>query len=218
MSVNPGYQSVAADIFEIKISGKGGHGAFPHHSIDPVLTASQLVVNLQQIVSRNVDPIESGVVTVGALQSGDIGNVIPDTALLKGTVRTYKPEIRDMIEDRLKQITEATCVATGASYEIDYLRGYDPVWNHPEETKYIQDVAAEVLGADNVIEAKPSMGGEDFCYYLQKVPGSFFNVGAKLSDPDKVYPHHHPRFDFDEQAMINIGKLFIAAIANAHKL
>lgn len=218
MSVKEGYQSAAADIFEIKISGKGGHGAFPHHSIDPVLTASQLVVNLQQIVSRNVDPIESGVVTVGALQSGDIGNVIPDTALLKGTVRTYKSDIRDMIEERLKQITEATCVATGASYEIDYLRGYDPVWNHPEETKYIQDVAAEVLGADNVIEAKPSMGGEDFCYYLQEVPGTFFNVGAKLSDADKVYPHHHPRFDFDEKAMVNIGKLFLAAIANIHKL
>src|SRR5690625_5645100 len=140
ISVKEGYQSAAADIFEIKISGKGGHGAYPHDSIDPVFTASQLVVNLQQVVSRNVNPIESAVLTVGSIQSGDIGNVIPDTATLKGTVRTYVTDVRDLIEKRLKQITEATCLSTGASYEIDYLRGYDPVWNHPKETKYLQEV------------------------------------------------------------------------------
>src|SRR5690625_3646431 len=218
ISVKEGYQSAAADIFEIKISGKGGHGAYPHDSIDPVFTASQLVVNLQQVVSRNVNPIESAVLTVGSIQSGDIGNVIPDTATLKGTVRTYAPEIRDLIEKRLKRVTEATCLSTGASYEIDYLRGYDPVWNHPKETKYLQEVAAKVVGEDNVKEAKPTMGGEDFCYYLQKVPGTFFNVGAKLSDDDKVFPHHHPRFDFDEKAMLVTGKVFISAILNSHNL
>jgi len=218
ISVKEGYQSAAADIFEIKISGKGGHGAYPHQSVDPVVTASQLVVNLQQVVGRNVDPIESAVLTVGAIQSGDIGNVIPDTALLKGTVRTYKKDVRDLIEKRLKQITEATCLATGASFEIDYLRGYDAVWNHPNETKYLKEVAAEVVGEDQVQNAKPTMGGEDFCYYLQEVPGTFFNVGAMLSDSDKVYPHHHPRFDFDEKAMLVTGKVFIAAILNSQKI
>lgn len=218
ISVKEGYQSAASDIFDIKISGKGGHGAYPHESVDPVFTASQLVVNLQQVVSRNVNPIESAVLTVGSIQSGDINNVIPDTATLKGTVRTYVPEVRDLIEKRLKQITEATCLATGATYEINYLRGYDAVWNHPKETNYLREVAGRVVGKDNIKEAKPTMGGEDFCYYLQKVPGTFFNVGARLSDDSKVFPHHHPRFDFDEKAILIIGKVFISAILNSHQL
>lgn len=212
-----GYQSAAADMFHIKINGKGGHGAYPHQAIDPVVTASQLVVHLQQIVSRSVDPTESAVLTVGSIQSGDIGNVIPDTAYLKGTIRTFESDIRDLMEKRLKQVTEATCVASGASFEIDYLRGYDPVWNHAEETAYLKEVAADVVGEEKVKEAKVTMGGEDFCYYTQKVPGTFFNVGARLSDPELVYPHHHPRFDFDEKAMLVTAKVFVSAIANINK-
>lgn len=216
--VKEGYQSAAADSFQIKITGKGGHGAYPHHAVDPVLTASQLVVNLQQLVSRNVNPIESAVLTVGSIHSGDAMNIIPETAILEGTVRTYEPHIRDLMEKRLKEVTEATCLSTGASYEVDYLRGYDALWNHPKETAYLKKVAAEAVGEEHVKEAKPTMGGEDFCYYTQKVPGVFFNVGARLSDEGKVYPHHHPLFDFDEKAMLNIGKVFIAAIANSDQL
>lgn len=212
-----GYKSAAADMFDITISGKGGHGASPHDTIDPVYTASQLVVNLQQIVSRNVDPVESAVVSVGSFHSGKAGNVIPDTATLSGTVRTYKPEIRDLAEERLKQITEATCKATGASFEVNYTRGYDSLWNHPEETRYLKEVAKEVVGEEKVVEAGPHMAGEDFTYYVQKVPGTFFNVGARLSDPDRVYPHHHPMFDFDEKALLIAAKVFVSAIANINK-
>lgn len=212
-----GYKSAAADIFEINIFGKGGHGAYPHSTVDPVVTASQLVVNLQQIVSRNVDPTKSAVLTVGSIQSGDIGNVIPESAKLTGTVRTFDADVRDLIEQRLKQVTEATCLASGASYELDYLRGYDAVWNHSKETKYLKEIAEDVVGKEYVKEAKLTMGGEDFCYYVQKVPGTFFNVGARLSDQDRVYPHHHPRFDFDEKAMLVTAKVFVSVVVNLNK-
>jgi|SRR5690625_1554203 len=211
-----GYQMAAADSFTIQIQGKGGHGADPHKGIDPIVTASQLVVHLQNIVSRNVDPIKSAVLTVGSIHAGDIGNVIPETATLKGTVRTFDPDVRDLMEKRLKQVTEATCLASGASYDVDYLRGYDALWNHAEEVAFLKEIAREIVGKDQVKEAKPTMGGEDFCYYTQKVPGVFFNVGARLSDPERVYPHHHPRFDFNEEAMLTTAKIFVSVVLNVN--
>lgn len=212
-----GYKSAAADSFDITIYGKGGHGASPHDTVDPIVTASQLVVNLQQVVSRNVDPIKSAVLTVGSFHAGKANNVISDTAKLNGTIRSYDPEVRDLLEERLKKITEATCLASGATCEINYSRGYDALWNHPEETRYLRDIATEVVGEENVIEGSPGMGAEDFTYYIQKVPGTFFNVGAKLSDESKVYPHHHPRFDFDEKAMLIAAKVFVSAVAKLNE-
>src|SRR5699024_5032555 len=134
------------------------------------------------IVSRNVDPIESAVLSVGSIHAGNAGNVIPDTVSLNETIRSYDPDVRDTLENRLKEIVEATCKLTGASYELDYSRGYDALWNHPKETLYLRDVAIEVMGEENVKEKKPAMGAEDFTYYVQKVPGTFFNVGARLDD------------------------------------
>lgn len=208
-----GYTMAASDMFEITIAGKGGHGAAPHDTVDPLVTASQLVVNLQQIVSRNVDPIKSAVISVGSFHSGDAPNVIPDTATITGSVRSYDPEIRDLLQARIKQMSEAACQASGATCEVKYSLGYDAVWNHPAETDYIKKIAEEVLGKDKVKEIDPKMGGEDFGYYLQEVPGTFFFTGAKLSNPDLVFPHHHPRFDFDEKAMIAAAKVFVTAVA-----
>lgn len=213
-----GYKSAAADAFEITIYGKGGHGASPHQTVDPVVTASQLVVNLQQVVSRNVDPLKSAVLTVGSIHAGKAGNVIPDTATINGTIRSYDPEVRDLLEEKLKHIANLTCELTGATCDINYSRGYDALWNHPEETRYLRDVAKEVVGEENVIEVPPGMGAEDFTYYIQKVPGTFFDVGAKLSDDSLVFPHHHPRFDFDEKAMLIAAKVFVSAVANINKL
>ena len=212
-----GYKSAAADSFKITINGKGGHGASPHQTVDPVVTASQLVINLQQIVSRNVDPIKSAVLTVGSIHSGKAGNVIPDSATINGTIRSYDPEVRDLLEERLKHIAETTCALTGATCEVQYSRGYDALWNHPKETRYLRDIAKEVVGEENVIETPPGMGAEDFTYYIQKVPGTFFNVGAKLDDPSRVFPHHHPRFDFDEKAMLIAAKVFVTAIAKINE-
>lgn len=212
-----GYRSAAADSFEITIHGKGGHGASPHDTTDPVVTASQLVVNLQQIVSRNVDPIKSAVLTVGSIHSGKAGNVIPDTATINGTIRSYDPDVRDLLEKRLKETAELTCQLTGATCEVHYSRGYDSLWNHPKETRYLRDIAKEVVGEENVIESPPGMGAEDFTYYIQEVPGTFFNVGAKLSDESRVYPHHHPRFDFDEKALLVAAKVFVSAVAKVNE-
>ncbi len=209
-----GYVMAAGDMFEITIVGKGGHGGSPHLTIDPLVTASQLVVNLQQIVSRRVDPLKSAVLSIGAFHSGSALNVIPHVAEISGTVRTYDPEIRDFMEKQIKQMTKATCETSGASYEVKYERGYDAVWNHPIETKYVQQIASEIVGEENVKERNAIMGAEDFAYYLQKVPGTFFFTGAKLDDPDKVVPHHHPRFDFDERAMLIAAKVFISAVVN----
>lgn len=212
-----GYVMAASDGFEIRISGKGGHGASPHDTVDPIVTASQLVVNLQQIVSRNVDPIKSAVLTIGSFHSGEANNVIPDAAKITGTVRTYDPEVRELIEKRMKQIADATCIANGATCEVIYERGYDAVWNHPEETQYIQKIAETIVGEDKVVEMAPEMGGEDFGYFMQKVPGTFFFTGAALSNTNDVYPHHHPRFDFDEEAMLTAAKVFVSAVVNVNQ-
>lgn len=212
-----GYTMASGDIFEITVSGKGGHGASPHDTVDPLVTTSQLVVHLQQIVSRNVDPIKSAVLSVGSFHSGEAGNVIPDTAKITGTVRTYDPEVRALVEQKIEQITNAVCLANGATSQIEYIKGYDAVWNHPVETNYIKNIATDILGEEKVKEIAPKMGGEDFGYYLQKVPGTFFFTGARLEDEDKVYPHHHPRFDFDEKAMIAAAKVMVTAVAQYHK-
>src|SRR5699024_2045160 len=145
-----GYTMASGDIFDITVYGKGGHGAAPHDTVDPLVTASQLVVHLQQIVSRNVDPIKSAVLSIDSFHSGYAGNVIPDTAKITGTVRTYDPEVRDLVQQKIKQITNAVCLANGATSQIEYTRGYDAVWNHPTETNYIKNIATSIVGEEKV--------------------------------------------------------------------
>ena len=207
----------ALDKFDIKVIGKGGHGGVPHETIDPIVTASQLVVNLQQIVSRRVNPVKAAVLSIGSFNSGDSFNIIPNTVEISGTVRSFDLEVRSMIEEKMEQIALATCQANDATCEFNYERGYDPVWNHPKETQYIRKVAEEVVGEERVKETPPVMPGEDFAYYLQNVPGTFFHTGAMPSDSDRVYPHHHARFDFDEKAMLVAAKVFVSAIVRLHK-
>ncbi|MFD1929277.1 M20 family metallopeptidase [Sporosarcina siberiensis] len=207
-----GYTMAASDFFEIKITGKGGHGASPHLTVDSLVTASQLVLNLQQIVSRKVNPVNPAVLSVGAFNSGSALNVIPEGAYIGGTIRTYDSDTRDLMENELKKLALATCQLSGATCEVVYDRGYDAVWNHPNETNFIRKIASGVVGDENVKERELGMGSEDFAYYLNEVPGSYFFVGAKLEEPDLVYPHHHPRFDFDESAMLITAKVFVSAV------
>ena len=209
-----GFAMAASDLYEITITGKGGHGSNPHMTVNPLITASQLVVNLQQIVSRCVDPLKSAVLSVGTFHSGTTFNVVPHTAKISGTVRTFDPDVRDLIEEQMTRVAEATSMANGATCEVSYQRGYDPVWNHPEETQYIREIASDVIGEENVKERSAVMGGEDFSYYLKNVPGTFFFTGAEVSDPEQVYPHHHQLFDFDERAMLIAAKVFVSAIGN----
>ncbi|MEH7481370.1 M20 family metallopeptidase [Neobacillus drentensis] len=204
----------AADRFEIDIQGKGGHGAQPHKTVDAIVIASQLVLNLQQIVSRRINPIESAVVTIGSFTAQNAFNVIADKAHLIGTVRTFNDSVRQFIEDEMERIIAGTCSMSGSSYEFRFDRGYPAVVNHEKETAYLTSCAQEVAEVTTIEESEPQMGGEDFAYYLQNVPGTFFFTGAKPVGSETGYPHHHPKFDIDEKAMLIAAKtLGVAAIS-----
>ncbi|WP_153732432.1 M20 family metallopeptidase [Sporosarcina obsidiansis] len=198
----------AADRFTITIQGAGGHGASPHQTKDAIVIGSQLVMNLQQLVSRRVDPIESAVLSVGSFVADNAFNVIADQAVLGGTVRTFAPEIRDLMEQEIQRVAKGTALANDCQIEVKYYRGYPAVINHAKETEFLKYIAESIPGLQGVEEMKPQMGGEDFAYYLEKVPGTLFFTGAK---PIDAYPHHHPRFDIDEKAMIAAAKTLGAA-------
>ncbi|KUF32880.1 MULTISPECIES: M20 family metallopeptidase [Lysinibacillus] len=204
--VKDGAIMAAADKVEITVQGKGGHGAEPHHSIDAVTLASQFVVNAQQLVSRRIDPLKSAVLTIGHLEAINPFNVIADRVILAGTIRTFEEEVRSQMEQELEAVLNATCLAFGASYEYRYTRGYPPVYNHQKETEFVAQLASTVPGVEQVITCPPFMIGEDFAYYLEKVPGTFFFTGAKKPEWETAYPHHHARFDFDERAMLIAAK------------
>lgn len=212
IGVREGYTMASYDAFEVDIHGKGSHAAMPHLGVDPIIVGSQLVSNLQTIISRQINPIKPAVITVGSIQSGQTFNVIPDTARITGTTRTFEENERQFVEKAIERVTKATCEGAGASYEYRYTRGYPALWNHPQETKRVKHLAESLVGSDYVKEIPPSMGGEDFAYYLQKVPGTFFVVGGRNADISATYPHHHPKFDVDERSMLEIGKLFISAV------
>lgn len=206
----------AADRFEIEIQGKGGHGAQPHKTNDAIVTASQLVLNLQQIVSRKVNPVEAAVVTVASFCAENAFNVIADKAKLIGTVRTFNEEIRQFIEEEMERVIHGTCYTASCSYTYDFVRGYPAVVNHAEETEFLISCAQEVPGVNNIEESELQMGGEDFAYYLQKVPGTFFFTGAKPIGEETGYPHHHPKFDIDENAMLIAAKTLGTAAIKIH--
>jgi amidohydrolase len=203
----------AADRFEIVIQGSGGHGAQPHKTKDAIVIASQLVLNLQQIVSRRVNPLQPAVVSIGSFVADNAFNVIADTAKLVGTVRTFDEKTRTDIEHEIERIVKGTCLAADCTYSYTYTRGYPPVVNHEEETNFLIKIAERVPEVTHIVEAEPHMGGEDFAYYLQHVKGTFFITGAKSEQTTNPFPHHHPKFDFDEKAMLIAAKtLGLAAI------
>jgi amidohydrolase len=212
VGIRAGDAMAAADVFEVVVRGRGGHGAMPHTATDPIVIASQLVLNLQQIVSRNVDPLRPAVVTVGSLHAGSAFNVIPETATLRGTVRTFDAEVRDAVEAAITRIAEGTCAAGGATCEVSYQRGYPALRNHAEATETVERLARDLLGEQAVDRVEPVMGGEDFAYYLEKLPGTFFYYGGANEELGMTYPHHHPRFDVDERSMLVGAKVFVAGV------
>ncbi|CAM5192598.1 Amidohydrolase OS=Ureibacillus acetophenoni OX=614649 GN=SAMN05877842_1018 PE=4 SV=1 [Ureibacillus acetophenoni] len=204
--VRKGPIMAAADRFEITIHGMGGHGAEPHHSVDAILIASQFVTQLQSIVSRRVNPLKSAVVSVGHFEAINPFNVIAGEVKLAGTVRTFEEDIRTLIENEIELLLKSVCDGAHATYEYKFTRGYPPVVNHPEETEFLASVASQIHEVQDVIECDPFMIGEDFAYYLEKVPGTFFITGAKDPSWEMAYPHHHARFNFDERAMLTAAK------------
>ncbi len=195
-AIREGAMMAAADQFDITVTGKGGHAAKPHEAIDTTLVAAQIVVALQSIVSRNLDPLKSGVVSVCVVETDSTAhNVIPQVVKLKGTARSLAPEVRDQLEEGIRRISVNVAAAFGAVAEVQYDRGYPVTMNHPDQTAYAAEVARSIAGDVNT-EMAPMMGGEDFSYMLLERPGAYIFVGN--GDTAMV---HHPAYDFDDNAI-----------------
>lgn len=197
----PGPIMAAADGIYITIKGKGGHGASPNETKDSILLAAQFITNLQQLVSRRVNPLHPAVVSIGHIEALNPFNVIADSVYMKGTVRTFHDETRNLLENEIEELLKATCYLTKADYEYHYNRGYPAVVNNPEHANAILQAAKKLPFVEEASICEPNMGGEDFAYYLQHVPGAFAFVGAKNPAWTEVYPHHHPKFDIDERSL-----------------
>jgi len=196
-ALRPGPLMAAADRFDIQIEGKGGHAARPHEGIDTLLVACQVVTALQSIVARNVNPLESAVVSVCSIQAGNTFNVIPQHARLLGTVRTLTDEVRDLCETRIRAVVESVCAAYGATVKIEYNRGYPVTRNHPEQADFLARIAAQV-GGEGAVDADvtPLMGAEDFSYMLEQRPGAYIFLGN-----GNTAGVHHPAYDFNDEAI-----------------
>jgi amidohydrolase len=203
----------AVECFNCKILGKGGHGAMPHQTVDSIVVSAQIVNALQTIVARNVDPIESAVVTVGKLHAGTALNVIADTASMSGTVRYFNPKFEGYFEQRIEQVIAGICQSQGASYEFEYLRLYPPTINNPQMAELVRSIALDVVETPaGIVPECQTMGGEDMSFFLQAVPGCYFFLGSANPDKDLAYPHHHPRFNFDETALEMGVEIFVRCV------
>jgi amidohydrolase len=203
----------AADMMEIVVHGQSAHGARPHVGVDAILVASQIVTALQSFVSRNVNPIDSAVVTIGKFVGGYQRNIIADKVELSGTVRTLSPAVRADAQVRLTKLIQGVAESFGATAEVQYDLGYPTVINDEEMTEFARRSAEEMLGAANVTLIKePKMGGEDFAFFLQKAPGTFYQLGVRNEARGIVHPTHTHLFDIDEEAL-TIGAAVHAKLA-----
>jgi hippurate hydrolase len=208
-AIRPGPIMASTDAVNIHIEGRGGHAARPHISIDSVLVGAQLVTALQSIVSRSVDPLESAVVSICEFHAGNARNVIPQSAELKGTVRTLTPEVRGLVEKRLREVIDGVARMTGAKIDLNFERGYPVVVNHAAQTDIAIGVAKKVAGEGNVHEMPPLMGGEDFAYMLERRPGAFIFCGN--GDTAGL---HHPAYDFNDDAIVYGTSFWIKLVEN----
>jgi amidohydrolase len=209
VAVTAGPFMAASDEFEILITGKGGHAAFPQTAVDAVVVGSYVVTSLQTLVSRHVDPLKAAVVTVGSFHAGSGYNIIAENAVLRGTVRAFDASVRDSLVRRLREVSETTCAAFGAACEFRFFPGYPATINDAEMAEFVAEVAGGIVGRDNVVRDLVMMGAEDVSYFLRERPGCFFFVGAGNESRGMVHPHHSPRFDFDEDALVIGCELFL---------
>jgi len=197
----PGFAMASGDSVIIKVRGVGGHGAKPSHCTDPVVAASAIVMALQTIVSRNVPPLETGIVTVGAFRAGNAPNVIPGEAELRLTVRAFKPEVRELLERRIREVAQAQASTFGATAEVDYQRGYPALYNHPEPTAFCAQVIRDWLGDEGLITgAEPITASEDFAFFLEKVPGCYVFIGNGEGSEGGCMVHN-PSYDFNDRVL-----------------
>jgi hippurate hydrolase len=223
-ATNPGAMMASSNEFTITIRGKGSHAALPHLGVDPVPVACQMVMAFQTIITRNRRPIDPGVISVTMINAGEATNVVPDSATLRGTVRTFSVEVLDLIESRMRSVAEHTCAAFGASCEFEFVRNYPPTVNHAAETEFVRQVLGKVVGPANVVPFEPTMGAEDFSYFLQAKPGCYFMIangdGAHREGGHGLGPCmlHNPSYDFNDEliplgatAWVRIAEEWLAA-------
>ncbi|MFN7090752.1 M20 aminoacylase family protein [Allorhizobium sp. NPDC080224] len=190
----------AVDECKITVNGRGGHGAEPQSTADPIVCGASIVMALQTIVSRNIHPLDPTVITVGGFHAGAASNVIPERAEMVLSIRSFDPKVRDQLEQRIRAVAEGQAASYGMGVTIDYERGYDPTINHKAETDFVRDLAVSFAGQDKVYDLpRPMMGSEDFAYMLAKRPGSYFFLGTQRTPNDP--PLHHPRYDFNDDIL-----------------
>ena len=218
MAVGPGPAMASSNEFKIVIRGKGGHAAMPHMVIDPVPVAAQLIMAFQTIVSRNVKPIDAGVVSVTMVHAGEATNVVPDSVELQGTARTFTLEVLDLIERRMRQITESVCAAHEVHCEFEFVRNYPPTINSAPEAAFAQQVMRELLGDAGVVPQEPSMGAEDFAFMLLEKPGAYCFIANGDGD-HRALGHgggpctlHNPSYDFNDE-LIPLGASYWVRLA-----
>jgi amidohydrolase len=211
--VTPGPAMAASSTFTLTVQGKGGHGAAPHKANDPVLAAAHIVAALQSIVSRNIDPLNSVVVTIGEFSAGTTFNVIPETAVLRGTVRSYDNDTHRLIYRRILEMAKNMATAFGCEASMETVAIVPAVVNDVAVAQTVRQAAAGVVGAENVVDGR-DMASEDMGHFLEEVPGCYFFIGSAGESPELSFPHHHPRFNFDERALVVGLATMVAAARN----
>ncbi|MBV8636951.1 MAG: amidohydrolase [Candidatus Eremiobacteraeota bacterium] len=201
----------SSDSIEIDVTGVGGHGSAPHDAIDPIYAAATFITSVQQVVSRQVDPLEPAVVTIGSIHAGTTHNVIPRQCRMLGTVRAFSNDVREAMPGRIERVLKACCEASGATYDYTYLWRYPVTANDAGQTQYARALATQTVGDHMVVDATQLMGAEDFSFFAQRVPACFYTLGAS-GTPETSHPHHSSLFDFDESALPN-GVAMMTALA-----
>ena len=220
LAVSPGPVMASSNEFHIVIRGKGSHAALPHLGVDPVLVACQTVMAWQTILTRNLKPIDPGVISATMIHTGEAINVVPDSAEIRGTVRTFSLEVLDLIERRMREIAEGLAASFGATCEFEFTRAYPPTVNHPAETEFVRKTLAQVVGEANVVPFEPTMGAEDFSFFLQAKPGCYFTFGngdgTHREGGHGLGPCmlHNPSYDFNDE-LIPVGASCWVKLAEA---
>jgi amidohydrolase len=211
VGITPGPMMSGADRFHVRLIGRGGHGAAPHQTTDPVIAAAQVIVALQNIVSRNLNPLRSAVLSVTQVKAGDAYNVIPQTAEFGGTIRTFEPEVRQLVHDQFEKIVLGVSAGMGCDAEFDIKRLTPPVINNPGVTARVAEAVQMVLPDAQIDSHYQTMISEDMAFFMEQVPGCYMLVGSASFEKGLDFGHHHPRFDFDEDVLPRAS----AAIASA---
>jgi amidohydrolase len=201
VGVRAGAVFASNDQIKVRVKGRGGHGAAPHQTVDPVVVAAEVVLACQTVVSRKVDPVRTAVLTFGQVHGGTRHNIIPDEVLLDGTVRALEAPVRAQLLRELKRVATGVASAHGAKVEVEVIEGYPPTINDPAMTQLAHEAASAAVGARAVVEQDISMGSEDMSYVLEEVPGCYMMLGSRNPKKGFVHPHHSAKFDFDEDAI-----------------